>query len=306
MSAPARWAARAERQAWWRTRRLLVFLARWNLLLALGMAAFTLAAQALAGLPAAPLPPLVVFLTLYSIYSLDRASEPDADGLTHPERASFSRANARLMRGTALGAYALALPLAWAHAGAAGAAAALLPLAAVLVYSFRFLPASIARRVGFSRLKEVLVLKNVVVAATLAATPVLLLAAGAGDHRPRLALAATAAFLFGRWWINTLLFDLRDEAGDRANGILTVPVALGRARTLRLLHAANALLGAAAFAAPLLLPLPRVFVLLSASSVYALAYLTAMGARRDEHFVCDVVADGELLAVSALVLLAAG
>jgi 4-hydroxybenzoate polyprenyltransferase len=293
-------------RAWGRARALLVLLARWNLLLALGMAAFTLAAQALAGLPLAALPALVVFLTLYSIYSLDRAAEPDADGLTHPERAGFSRTHARLMRGTALGAYAVALPLAWAHAGARGAGAALLPLVAVLLYSFPFLPAPVASRVGFSRLKEVLVLKNVVVAATLAATPVLLLAPGAGDGRARLALAAAGVFLFGRWWINTLLFDVRDEAGDRANGIRTVPVALGRARTLHLLQAANALLGAATLAAPLLLPLPRIFAVLSAGSVYAWAYLTAMGTGTDENFLCDVVADGELLVISAYVLAAVG
>lgn len=285
-----------------RTRALLVLLARWNLVLALGMAGMTLAAQTLAGLPREPLAALAVFLTLYSVYSLDRAAEPDADGLTHPERARFSRTNAGLMRATALAAYATALPLAWAYAGPRGAAAVLLPLAAVLVYSFPFLPAPLARRLGFSRLKEVLVLKNVVVAATLAATPTLLLAAGGADARP--ALAGVGLFLFGRWWINTVLFDLRDEAGDRANGIRTVPVVLGRARVLRLLHAANLALGAAALAAPLLLPLPSAFALLAAGSVYAWGYLRAMGTGADEHFVCDVVADGELLVLSALVLLA--
>ncbi|MEW5927560.1 MAG: UbiA family prenyltransferase [Gemmatimonadota bacterium] len=286
-------------------RALLVLLARWNLVLALGMAGFTLAAQALAGLPREPLAALVVFLTLYAVYSLDRAAEPDADGLTHPERARFSRTNARLMRATALAAYATALPLAWAYAGPRGAAAALLPLAAVLVYSFPFLPAPLARRLGFSRLKEVLVLKNVVVAATLAATPTLLLAAADAGADARPALAGVGAFLFGRWWINTVLFDLRDEAGDRANGIRTVPVVLGRARTLRLLHTANALVGAAAFLAPLLLPVSRLWVFLSAGGVYAWVYLTMMDAPgADEHFVCDVVADGELLVVSALVLLA--
>jgi 4-hydroxybenzoate polyprenyltransferase len=206
------------------------------------------------------------------------------------------------MLGSALAAYALALPLAWRHSGAPGAAAALLPLASVLLYSFPFLPAPLARRAGFSRLKEVLVLKNVVVAATLAGTPTLLVALGASGGEARTALAAAGAFLFGRWWINSLVFDLRDEAGDRANGIRTVPVVLGRTRTLRLLRAANALLGAAALAAPLLLPLRPAFALLAWSSVYAGVYLRALRAGSDPHFLCDVVADGELLVLSALVL----
>ena len=50
----------------------------------------------------------------------------------------------------------------------AAAGVALLPLAAVLLYSFRILPPAVARRVGFARIKEILVLKNVWVAATLA------------------------------------------------------------------------------------------------------------------------------------------
>lgn len=54
---------------------------------------------------------------------------------------------------------------------------------------------------------------------------------------PRRAAAAPRVFLM---------------AGDRANGLRTVPVVLGRACTLRLLHAANAALAAAAIAGPLL------------------------------------------------------
>jgi len=295
--APVSLPVRAGRAA----RSLLVRLARWNLLLALAMAAATLTMQVLAGIAPEPAAPLVVFLTFFAVYGLDRAAEPDADDLTHPERARFSRVHARLLRGTALAAYALALPVAWTYAGPRGAAAALLPLAAVLLYSFPLLPAPVARRVGFARLKEVLVVKNLVVAATLSATPTLLVLAG-GAGPARAALLASGAFLFGRWWINTLTFDLRDEAGDRANGVRTVPVALGRARTFRLLHGGNALLGAAALAAPLLLPVGPRFALLAWSSAYAWVYLRAMEGGGDEHFLCDVVADGELLVLSALVL----
>lgn len=285
-------------------RSLLVRLARWNLLLALAMAATTVAMQVLAGLAPEPAAPLVVFLTLFAIYGLDRAAEPDADDRTHPERARFARVHARLMRGSALAAYALALPVAWTYAGPRGAAVALLPLAAVLLYSFPLLPPPVAHRVGFARLKEVLVVKNLVVAATLSATPTLLVLAG-GAAPARATLLASGAFLFGRWWINTLTFDLRDEAGDRANGVRTVPVALGRARTFRLLHAGNALLGAAVLAAPLLLPVGPLFALLAWSSAYAWAYLRAMEGGGDEHFLCDVVADGELLVLSVLILGAA-
>ena len=284
-------------------RAFLVMLARENLLLALGMGAITLVAQVMEELPAEPLSPLIVALVFYAVYSLDRAADADADGLTHPERARFSRRNARRMRAASLAAYALALVLAATRGGWA-VAVALLPLVALLLYSFRIVPPRLARHLGFARIKEVLVLKNVWVAATLAGTATLLPITNA-DATPRWpAAAAMGGFLFGRWWLNTLVFDLRDEAGDRANGLRTVPVVLGRARTLRLLHAANVAFAAATLAVPLLGWARPLFALLAASSVYAWIYLRAVAAGGDPHFLCDVVADGELLLLAVLVLLA--
>lgn len=296
-------AAPASRRPAETSRAFLEMLARENLLLAAAMGAVTLVAQAMVELPPEPRSPLIVGLAFYAIYSLDRAGDADADGLTHPERARFSRRNARRMRIASLAAYALALALA-ATGGWAAVAVALLPMAALLLYSFRIVPPPIARRVGFARIKEIFVLKNVWVAATLAATATLLPVA-ITDAAPRWpAAAAMGGFLFGRWWINTLVFDLRDETGDRANGLRTIPVVLGRARTLRLLHAGNLILAAAAVAVPLLGWARPFFALLAASSVYAWIYLRRLAAGGDPHFLCDVVADGELLVLSALVLLA--
>lgn len=283
----------------------LVLLARWNLLLALSTAASAWMVQHLAELPAGPLPATVAFLALYAVYSLDRAADLDADDRTHPERARFARRHAGRMRVSAAAAYVLALALAAGQGGWA-VAAALLPLAAVLVYSFPFLPRAIARRTGFRRLKEVLGVKNVHVAATLAATPTLLVVAVAGPPASWGPVVAAGGFLFGRWGINVLLFDLRDEAGDRANGLRTIPVLLGPVRTLRLLQSANLLLAAGVLAVPLLGWASASFALLAASSVYAGVYLRRVAAGGDVHFLCDVVADSELLVLAALVRVAAG
>lgn len=282
-------------------RAFLVLLARENLILALSMGAVTRVVQEMAGMPPEPVAPVAVALVFYAVYTLDRAADAGADARTHPERARFSRRNARRMRATAAAAYAGALGLATLRGGWS-VAVALLPLGAVLVYSFPVLPPRVARSVGFARLKEVPVLKNLWVAATLAATAALLPVAVAGGAPRWQPVAAMGAYLFGRWWINTLFFDLRDEAGDRANGLRTIPVLLGRARTLRLLHAANALLGAAAIAVPLLGGAPARFALLAAGSAYAWGYLRAFAAGGDPHFLCDVVADAELLVLSAMVL----
>jgi 4-hydroxybenzoate polyprenyltransferase len=284
-------------------RASLVLLARGNLLLAFSVAASVWLVQVMARLPVEPISPLIAFLVMYAIYSLDRAAEADAaDRLTHPERARFCRRNARLMQGSALVAYGVALVLA-GRQGAWSFAVALLPLAAVLLYSFPFLPASIARRVGFSRLKEVLVVKNVVVSATLAAVPTLLPVAAAGGAPDMAPVWTTGLFLFGRWWVNGVLFDVRDEAGDRANGIRTVPVVLGGERTLTLLHGVNTVLALVALVVPLFGLVPMGFALLGVSSLYAWGYLRRIASGGDVHFLCDVVSDGELLVlVGGLVL----
>ncbi|HEX2207587.1 MAG TPA: hypothetical protein VHG93_07875 [Longimicrobium sp.] len=75
-------------------------------------------------------------------------------------------------------------------------AVALLPMAAVLLYSVRVVPPEMARRVGFARITEVFVLKAVRAAVTLASTATF----------P--AAAAMGGFLSGRWWIDTLVIDL--------------------------------------------------------------------------------------------------
>jgi 4-hydroxybenzoate polyprenyltransferase len=280
----------------------LVLLARGNLLIALSMAASTWMVQVLAGLPVEPVAPLITFLVIYAIYSLDRVAELDADSHTHPERALFSQRHARLIRSSAVAAYALALVLAGAQ-GRWCVAVTLLPLAALLFYSFPFLPRPVARRVGFSRLKEVLLLKNLWVSGTLAATPTLLAVAVHGSASERMPLLAISAFLLGRWQINTLFFDVRDEAGDRANGLRTIPVVLGRARTLRLLHGLNGLLALLTLAVPLPGLARPVFALLGVSCLYAWAYLRRAESREDLHFLSDVVADGELGVLAIVVLL---
>jgi 4-hydroxybenzoate polyprenyltransferase len=280
----------------------LVLLARGNLLIALSMAASTWMVQVLAGLPAEPLAPFITFLVISAIYSLDRVADLEADSQTHPERARFSQRHARLLRGSAVAAYVLALVLA-GRQGRWSVAVTLLPLAALLAYSFPLLPRPVARRVGFSRIKEVFVLKNLWVSGTLAATSTLLAVVPQGGAPEEKAPLALAVFLLGRWEVNTVFFDVRDEAGDRANGLRTLPVVLGRARTLRLLHGLNGLLALFALAVPLLGLAPPAFALLGLSSLYAWAYLRRAESQEDLHFLSDVVADGELSVLAIAVLL---
>lgn len=249
--------------------------------------------QVLARLPARPEPIVAVGLVFFSIYALDRAAaEPETDALNHPERERFVRRHARKLLALAVAAYAVALGLA-AREGWGRVCILLLPLLAVLLYSFPFVPRPLARRLGFSRLKDILVIKNVVVAATFATTLTLAPVPMQGAPAVR-TLAAFWLFLFGRFFINSAVFDLRDEHGDRLKGIRTLPVVLGGHRSRRLLHALNLALGVFALAVPLLGWAPPAFATLAVGTPFATWYLRRMAGPGSLHFLCDVVADGEL------------
>ncbi|HET6231724.1 MAG TPA: UbiA family prenyltransferase [Longimicrobiaceae bacterium] len=287
-------------------RDALSFLARVNVLLALCLALGTAMVEVTAGIPLEPVAPAITFLTFFAIYSIDRAADVGADARTHPARAAFARRYATWLYASAAVAYVGALALA-AREGAWTVAVALLPIVAMALYTFPFLPPRIARRVGFSRIKEVPVFKNLHVAATMTAVLTLLPVAvfdAAVEWRP---ILAAGAFLLVRQWINVVVFDVRDMDGDWDNGIRTLPVVLGRRRTLRLLHAANAAAGVFCIAAPLLGWVPPAFAFLALGSVYAWLYLRRLSSpAADLHFLCDVIADGELFIPASLVLLASG
>ena len=264
-----------------------------QVLLAGAAAVGTWMVQVLARLPPRPEPIVAVGLVFFSIYALDRvAAEPETDTLNHPERERFVRRHARTLLGLALAAYVVALGLA-AREGRVGVL--LLPLVAVLLYSFPFVPRPLAPWLGFRRLKDILVIKNVVVAATFATTltlaPVPLSGAGAAAVPT---LGAFWLFLFVRFFANSLVFDVRDEHGDRLQGIRTLPVVMGARRTRRLLLGLNLALGGFTLIVPLLGWAPPAFAALAVGTPFAMGYLRRMAEPGSLHFLCDVVVDGEL------------
>ncbi|MDY7228232.1 UbiA family prenyltransferase [Hyalangium rubrum] len=261
--------------------------------------------QVLAGLPLSIEPCLSVFLVFFSIYTLDRvAAEPETDAINHPDRERFARRNARVLLGLAVAAYVGAIALA-ARGGVARVLVMLLPLAAVLVYSFPFVPRPWVRRLGFRRIKEILLAKNLVVAGTFAITLTLAAVPAEGVADPG-KLALVCGFLFLRYFINAVVFDIRDEHGDRLKGIPTLPVVLGPDRTRRLLHVLNGVLGLYLGIIPALGLAPLAFAALGIGTPLASWYLNQTGQRESLHFLCDVVVDGELYVAGLALLLTLG
>jgi 4-hydroxybenzoate polyprenyltransferase len=178
------------------------------------------------------------FCTATGVYLLDRVKLRDewldpADAQAHPGRFAFIADHSAFVRGLML---ALLMTAAWVGAGvlAWGAAVPVMAAAGVLVYAGR-------PRAGRPRPKDILVLKNVYVAAGITGFAAIVALAAvrpdarmmamrdlAADHAAPLVVACV--FLAVRVLADAVLCDLDDEEADRRFGTGTLPIRLGRNR----------------------------------------------------------------------------
>lgn len=214
-------------------RRAEDFLHALHLFGAAGIAAFGWAVCRLLGLDAEPWVPLW-FCAGVLVYNVDRLRRDPADGLNLPRRATASRRLRRLgfLLAAAAAGTLLLLPLwrrDWATLGLI-----LLGVPVVLNYTIPF---------RGRRLKDVPYLKSF-----FAPTLVLLAVFGlplihAPLDFPLLATPLVATWAWGLLLANMLLCDVRDIAGDRQTGVVSLPSEIGLVRTRRLVWALAAVTG---------------------------------------------------------------
>jgi 4-hydroxybenzoate polyprenyltransferase len=201
-----------------------------SLLLLLGLAASALvgvaATQSYLRLPFDPIPVGLVTASALFIYALNRVTDRDEDGHNDPRRARVARQAGVLAAGS--GAVLLAGMIGLQLQGRS----ALFYLAVLLVglaYSLRLIP-WYGARTGLTRvrLKDVVVTKSAVVAAvwtgSVFGAPLL--------HAPGpIQVSAPYLFLgvgfFLAYFANVVYCDMRDVPGDRAAGVMTMPVCFG-------------------------------------------------------------------------------
>lgn len=128
----------------------------------------------------------------------------------------------------------------------------LFPLLAGVLYSIPLFPAGFRYR----RLKDVTGVKSLTVAVrwSIATVVTPLFCARAPWC---VGIAAAMLWEFAREVVNSVYFDMADLPGDRAEGVVTIPVAFGHATTRKWLHALNLLAGIALFGATVAGYLPR-------------------------------------------------
>ncbi|MFZ5501541.1 MAG: UbiA family prenyltransferase, partial [Candidatus Micrarchaeota archaeon] len=188
-----------------------------------------LAAYAIYGLPLSdPIPLFIISALALNVCSTNRQIDEDTDDVNVPERTLFLREHGTKIFYLSVAVLALALLLAFARSPWAGTAA-LLTFIAGHFYSHPF------PRVG--RLREFFVIKNMTVGLMWAlmalVTPLYF---GMADP---LVLAPLFLLFFMRMTFQTGLIDLRDVEGDAKAGVKTVPILLGKEKTLSLAHALN-------------------------------------------------------------------
>jgi 4-hydroxybenzoate polyprenyltransferase len=200
---------------------------------AAGIAAFGWAVCRLLGVHGEPWVPLW-FCAGVLVYNVDRLRRDPADRFNLPQRAGAARRLRRLsfLLAAAAGATLLLLPL-WQRDWPT-LALIVLGVPVVLNYSIPF---------RGRRLKDVPYLKSFF-------APTLVLAAVFGlplvhapGEFPLFATPLVATWAWGLLVANMLLCDVRDIAGDRETGVVSLPSEIGLVRTRRLIWALAAVTG---------------------------------------------------------------
>jgi len=220
----------------------------------------------------------IVFLISFSVYSLDKITDIDKDVINVPQRRSFIHGRRGLILSTSLAAYGLAIILTLLTTPKA-VPIVMVPIIANAFYGMKLLP-------GVPRLKEITMMKNVVVALTWALITTMMPVIATG-HPAGFDVVIVGYFMFVKTFVDTILYDVRDVEGDRLNRIGTVPVILGLRKTRALLVAVNI---------TLICMLPfmygDVITLVSILIVYGLAYTLYLMKKRDP-LILDFLVEGE-------------
>ena len=106
-------------------------------------------------------------------------------------------------------------------------------------------------------------------------------------------------FFFFICFANTLLFDIRDVDGDRANKVFTIPVKLGIRKSKRIVMLSNLIAFVLLMGGFFFLHLNNIYFFISLGAIYCILYTIAFD-YLDKDFVCDVLADGMLVIIGLL------
>jgi len=273
--------------------RLLTMTMASNLYVALGGGVLASSVNLLSGRAYAPEHFVMVSCYLFAMHNLNRYSGSGFGRFSDPLRECFWRrfgSPLKIISWLALGG---SLWLAYRYQGYSFPILAVMSLFGAL-YSVRFIPRKVAEVIGVKRLKEIPGSKTFFVALAWAFVIIVVPLYGRQGQWSRASLAAFV-FVLLLVYVRSALYDVFEVQGDRIVGKETLPVCIGRDKTLKLLYILMGLLVLLLLVAPLsgLAPvawmalLPAAFYLLAVAWLYdrdKLAYSTRLEFAVDSVF----------------------
>ena len=225
-----------------------------------------------------PVDPVLLFIAFSGsmfIYSLNRVTDREEDRMSLPDRSEFSGKYGGYFTAISIPLFGVSLVLA-ALQGTVVLAVVLMPLAIGILYSIL-------------RMKRVPLLKNLAVSLGVSATLLMVVAVSEPPH-------ATWFPLYGILVIgvivNTVIFDIKDIAGDSSVGIRTLPVLLGSRVTRKI---CGLLLGVMALLAIPLVQRDGIFLALVPYILYKSFYVLSIPRDETPWWYYGLVVDGEFI-----------
>ncbi|MDI9436760.1 MAG: UbiA family prenyltransferase [Euryarchaeota archaeon] len=232
-----------------------------------------------------------VFLSTFSVYSLNRLTDLEEDSVNVPGRESYVKGKEKSLLALCIISYGVALLLGFL-VNPVTVLVLLFPLGIGILYSLEVSP-------KLPRLKNIPGMKNFSVtlswAAGAAFIPVVF-------SYPGLWITFLLFyFVFVKFLVNTISFDVRDIEGDKKSGVRTIPVLLGRSRTKLLLFGIQSTL---IFWMLIVISegiFTRYWLLFTLSIVYGFWYIHYFSENRKRGtFSRDLLIDGEWMILAFL------
>lgn len=265
-------------------------------LLALGTASIASTAALVMGREPTVELALMAYLFTYGAYTINRVIEADQDRVSHPERTAYLDRRRRILPAIAVCCFGLGYILAYER-NLYFLGALVLPLVLAVLYSVG--SDKMKRITGTRRLKEGLLVKNVVISFGWSLIPFLV---GLYYLAAPVSLFALAPFIFMRLMENTIFFDERDVKGDAQYGTRTIPSTFGEKTAGRVMLGFDVLSAVYIGAAAALSLLPSFALLLLVFPVYSVVY-RHLANGSNANLMRDLVADGEYILWMPVILL---
>ncbi len=274
---------------------LILFLMFSSIYVGIACASMVYISSLIQGVEVNPVAMIMMFLVCFSVYNLNRKTDEAEDAINREDRYSFTKKYEKPLYLSAVVGSGLALLLALLY-GLSTFLLILTPFIAGILYSIPFLPPN----TGYRRLKEIPLVKNVVV--TIAWAVPLTFLPLAVAHAPVTPSTGITLVFFVSWaFIASTLPDIRDKEGDEQAGIRTIPVVIGIERTLNLLTRINVFLGICAVIMSVIYLSPVITLLIIVSCIYTQLVIDSFSRTHRKGTTFDLINDGQFFIIGITV-----